>query len=800
MSEENWWPTKEEYDPNITKEKWIELLKDEKIFNFNSMCMMKRFLDIGGEATCADLAKEYGKTASFYIGVERGLASRLIKEKNLLSISDGKREWKFPVLFLGRYVDKTKDNNLGDYIWKLRPELKEALKDIKLLENEKYPLREKQGKNEWKYLIDEYKKFLHAHKDIAFDGEKYKWELITRCKGKTIPEIIELSRNDNVIDQKWTKQGLNSILKNKSVEFSEQVTKLLHNRENFNEAFLEFKKNVKILDDGQSVPNDERTASVYLTCYKPEDYTFYKYDYYSNLCDYLGIEKEGSGKCYEHYMSLIDDFCNEIQKDKAFVSEMNTLTKDYKQSIKLVAQNIIYIAFGNEKSKKFIKKEEGNLEMSKAEELANLLEHTHNLILHGAPGTGKTHLAKDIASFMHYQKKYEDLTDTEKKDLKDYIGFVQFHPSYDYTDFVEGLRPVNDNNGEKIGFERKDGVFKKFCGRALEESKIDGSDNFSEIWDKLINELNENNFVNVPLLSGRDTMRVELNEYGDGLANRTYENDDYVKGNWIRGQSKFFTKEQCYNIYKGLPGIPSGGHDNYRKAIVKYMKDKMGLVEYKEGTVTANVKPFIFIIDEINRGEMSKIFGELFFSIDPGYRGKDGLIQTQYQNLVAEGDTFSEGFYVPENVYIIGTMNDIDRNVESMDFAFRRRFTFKEITAEDTQEQILSGLDDSIREEAINRMDSLNRAIWDDEKKTGIEGLSSAYHIGGAYFLKLKDFDGTPDERFAQLWNYHLEGLLREYLRGMENINDELDKLKKAYENGNFTGGEPISHSETQEN
>ena len=94
-------------------------------------------------------------------------------------------------------------------------------------------------------------------------------------------------------------------------------------------------------------------------------------------------------------------------------------------------------------------------------------------------------------------------------------------------------------------------------------------------------------------------------------------------------------------------------------------------------------RTFIFIIDEINRGEISKIFGELFFSIDPGYRGEKGRVQTQYQNMIEDGDVFKKGFFVPDNVYIIGTMNDIDRSVESMDFAMRRRFAWAEVTAEE---------------------------------------------------------------------------------------------------------------------
>lgn len=228
---------------------------------------------------------------------------------------------------------------------------------------------------------------------------------------------------------------------------------------------------------------------------------------------------------------------------------------------------------------------------------------------------------------------------------------VQFHPSYDYTDFVEGLRPRQDDNGS-IVFERRNGVFKELCEKAVRNPQ----------------------------------------------------------------------------------------------------------------------KNYVIIIDEINRGEISKIFGELFFSIDPGYRGEKGKVKTQYQNLVEEDDEFYDGFYVPKNVYIIGTMNDIDRSVESMDFAFRRRFAFKEIKAKDTQNMLE---DFTWKDEAIKRMDRLNDEI------SKVEGLSSAYHIGASYFLKLKNYEGD----FDKLWDYHIEGLLREYLRGIQDVEGKILKLKEAYDN-----------------
>lgn len=185
----------------------------------------------------------------------------------------------------------------------------------------------------------------------------------------------------------------------------------------------------------------------------------------------------------------------------------------------------------------------------------------------------------------------------------------------------------------------------------------------------------------------------------------------------------------------------------------------------------------VFIIDEINRGELSKIFGELFFSIDPDYRGKKGLVETQYQNLVEAGDPFENGFYVPENVYIIGTMNDIDRSVESMDFAIRRRFAWCEVEAS-TRAGMLDKLIPDLAVEAKASMKALNDAIVK-------AGLTSAYHIGPAYYAKLENYDGTVGEKFESLWKYHIKGLLYEYLRGTRGIEEKIEELKAAFDSYN---------------
>lgn len=460
------------------------------------------------------------------------------------------------------------------------------------------------------------------------------------------------------------------------------------------------------------------------------------------------------------------------------------------------------------------------------EEYVELLKANKNLILTGAPGTGKTYLAKKIAETMGAE--YE---------------FVQFHPSYDYTDFVEGLRPTPPDGNGNIGFERKDGVFKAFCKRAIDfvkntknvnkkpeqqvvtESPSDTSSLFDDIYKSIVDDINSGR-IKTTNWNNRSSFDVEIKN------GRIYYEDRFEKESNIR---RMFN----YCIKKGIYDIGEWERDDFWNLVNKVTDGRTKTVDYtrygwilqelltrarkknhpqtnlkisvlgnerkyvhpdiiqpitvsdvedkKDFIASANNdihKVYVFIIDEINRGELSKIFGELFFSIDPGYRGKKGLVKTQYQNMITDkSDPFYEGFYVPENVYIIGTMNDIDRSVESMDFAMRRRFAWKEVKADENTGM----LDDlgSMKVEVVAKMKRLNEAIWNNATNEGIEGLSRAYHIGGAYFRKLKlylndDFSNKA-EAYRKLWDNHLRGVLFEYLRGSIDAAENMKMLENVY-------------------
>lgn len=444
------------------------------------------------------------------------------------------------------------------------------------------------------------------------------------------------------------------------------------------------------------------------------------------------------------------------------------------------------------RDKDSIESEENTIEATVQEELekpikeyrnpySRKLIESKNIIFRGAPGTGKTYLAKQIAADIisdGYYDNYELLSDEQKQQIE----FVQFHPSYDYSDFVEGLRP-RINEGVML-FELQDGIIKKFVAKAranyensqktpeIIAKEIEVQEDITSFLDEV--EFGVDQFQTMKgstfYISSIDGKYIYITIPENNIVNKLSINivdikkmlESGVDFKKVKDISTFFGKTFNVQVY------------SYYFAIFQAIK-KSRKARIKPTVESEKLKKYIFIIDEINRGEISKIFGELFFAIDPGYRGRAGAISTQYSTMSSN----EEKFYIPENVYIIGTMNDIDRSVDSFDFAMRRRFRFIEIKADSTTD-MLDGLtnininldsleNDTLKEDALNRMERLNKAIVE------VEGLNENYQIGAAYFLKLKTLD------FNQLWEDYLQPLLQEYIQGLYNEAEIMTTFAKAY-------------------
>lgn len=430
-----------------------------------------------------------------------------------------------------------------------------------------------------------------------------------------------------------------------------------------------------------------------------------------------------------------------------------------------------YLEFLHDKNRASIQEDNKTMENNELKEYTELLRMKKNIILQGAPGTGKTYttaalalslIDENISYFNHdvIMEKYQEYVE------KGQIAFVTFHQSMDYEDFVEGLKPQlvenSDGNTAGIAYRIEDGIFKRLCKKAIEDSAlVSMQDNFESVWGKLVDELDEKDFIEIPLLSGKNTFRIELNEYGTGLATRTYEDDSFQKDRWISGKSKFFSKEQLYNVYRGLPGTPARGHDNYRKAIIRYCKENLGLVEYALplNNTQSNTNPFILIIDEINRGNVSKIFGELITLLESDKR--TGSMHPINVRLPYSKELFS----VSPNIYLIGTMNTTDRSVGAIDYAVRRRFAFITLKSEKSAiekfyDNVPGGTDAVLKNKALELFSSVKRFIEENKIEEDFNDLMP----GHSYFMAKSDAE--LEQKFTYevlplLYEYHKDGLLK---------------------------------------
>lgn len=376
----------------------------------------------------------------------------------------------------------------------------------------------------------------------------------------------------------------------------------------------------------------------------------------------------------------------------------------------------------------------------KNERIKEILKDKKNIVLQGAPGTGKTYTTAELAlqicgidtsklSRGDLMTKYREFSSNGR------IAFVTFHQTMDYEDFIEGLKPQLTQG--QVTYEVEDGIFKEICINASEGDTND----FDICYQKFIEDIQEESFFELKTNKGT-SFNVSVNRQ-ESLTLYTSKE---------KNQNGVLTKKNIKQYYIDPQSI--NYWQPYFKSVVTYLKEKYGMKEKPTGTGGNN--NFVLIIDEINRGNISKIFGELITLLEKDKRkGQPNCIPVKLP--------YSKSlFTVPDNLFIIGTMNTTDRSVGAVDYAIRRRFSFVTLKSDIDVLDIIE--DDKTKEKAKEYFKSVEEYLNETKTEMDMEDLM----VGHSYFL------ASSVEELNRKWEYEIKALLQEYYK------DGLTKMSYA--------------------
>ncbi len=402
--------------------------------------------------------------------------------------------------------------------------------------------------------------------------------------------------------------------------------------------------------------------------------------------------------------------------------------------------------------------------------IADLLKKKRNIILQGAPGTGKTYNTAAIA-LATLGENDVDLSDHKAvmdryKSLKDsQIFFTTFHQSMDYEDFVEGLKPKVDNATNAITYQPEDGIFKIACNAV----RSDENKNIVECIDEYLQTIKGfENKKEIPTLTGKAKLNVWWKEGNTTISTRSINSSS--------------TKDETYspsplNIEKVKLQAQGQGVENnwtqYAQAFINAVKEAY--------QVTQN-KPVVLIIDEINRGNVSKIFGELITLLEADKRDELSVI-LPYSKM---------SFSVPSNLYIIGTMNTTDRSTGTLDYALRRRFAFVTFKSDRTVIEKHYNSDDEVKNIALELFDDIQEFISNPQHLCGDFSIDDLM-VGHSYFMA-----ANQPELEAKI-QYEVIPLINEYINdGILNVTNE--QKEAAFSKwSDIAGGTSDDSSSTEE-
>ena len=794
-------------DIGVTTEEWLDILNDEnsKPYHEALLCFLRQKEH---KATCVKVSQVYGKPAQYYNSKVYNFSKWVQKRLNRFSVKDADDKDTYWCITM----QKGWDTKQG-FQWQLRDELVEALRSYLM-----------------KTLID----ILSKGKPFKGYYEEYKWDLLDRSEGKDVLAVFDGLRGENVIDNARTDTVIKYLVDNKADKTRVCCQHLIDESVPLNDRLAAFKSEMKALcpSKWKNTANDERTASALLTCVYPETYTFYKDEIYQNICDYFGYTSRKPGKKYEHFMELVNGFVKSYGEDIQQIM-LNEIKGFKNKPLNLAVQTLFWCMkdyMKEELDKKMTTETNNSSKGTWYDDVVRIWERRKNIVLYGAPGTGKTYDVPELAvrlcdpSFMAAEPSREEIVSrynqlkTEKR-----IAFTTFHQSLDYEDWIEGLRPVvNENN--QVTYEIESGIFKKLCEEAerpvVKDKQVGISDN-AVVWkvslagtgdNNVRRECMENNHIRIgwdgygPVISdetdwsvyngeGKQILDAYINKMKIGdIVMSCYSSQTIDAIGVVAGEYEFEDKFPNYKRVRRVNWLVKDINENivemndgktmtlgtvYRLNSITLDNVKSILEKYNTSSkMEENDKAYVMVIDELNRGNVSKVFGELITLLEADKR--KGRINAESVVLPYS----KKAFHIPNNVYLIATMNTADRSLGSLDYAIRRRFAF---IAEKPFGLEVEGFNEELFEKVsslfVKNFDEYKESGWDQTMKLEpADTLSDEYKpedvwIGHSYFLMQDEEDNTSNRLL-----YEIIPLLEEYVRDgvlTAEAQDVIDELYK---------------------